>query len=245
MDETFIKEALKKSAYDHMGESDQTKGLPQPPLEMPFDGEIIVLPDPSSVVVPAMDLKEAIMKRVSIRKYKDLELPLDWLSYVLFHTQGIKKTFPTATLRTVPSAGARHAFETYLLVNHVEGLQAGLYRYIASKHALGIVSIKEGLQHQFVEATLFQHMIASAQVTFYWVADVKRMSYRYQERSLRYLFLDAGHVCQNLYLLATQLGMGTCGIAAFHDTLLNQALGIDGENQFAVYAGTLGFQTTT
>jgi SagB-type dehydrogenase family enzyme len=83
-------------------------------------------------------------------------------------------------------------------------------------------------------------MIQQAAVTFYWVCDFDRMGYRYLERGIRYLFLDAGHVSQNLYLLASQLHMGTCAIAAFDDDAVNKVLGLDGLKKFTVYIGTLG-----
>ena len=40
-----------------------------------------------------------------------------------------------ATFRNVPSAGARHALDTYVLVNRVAGVAAGLYRFVATRHA--------------------------------------------------------------------------------------------------------------
>ncbi|MGL5512674.1 MAG: nitroreductase family protein, partial [Sporomusa sp.] len=64
--------------------------------------------------------------------------------------------------------------------------------------------------------------------------------YRYGQRGYRYLHLDAGHTCQNLYLAAEAVDSGVCAIAAFDDDCLNKALAIDGDNQFAVYVATVG-----
>ena len=83
-------------------------------------------------------------------------------------------------------------------------------------------------------------MVVSAAVSFFWLADVYRSAWRYSERAWRYVFLDAGHVCQNLYLAAAPLECGVCAIAAFDDAKLNSLLGADGENQFAVYAAVVG-----
>ena len=240
MNEEFLKSFLKQTSYESMSVSDQTKGYPLPPLEMPYEGELFFLPPVMKAIPDSKDLLTLMENRRSVRKYKEGDLSLEMLSTCLFYTQGIKRTFPTATLRTVPSAGARHAFETYLLINKVAGLAPGIYRYIASKHALCAINLEPAINQKIVEATLFQHMIGSAQVSFFWVADVKRMSYRYMERSLRYLYLDAGHVCQNLYLIAEALHLGTCAVGAFTDELLNQALELDGTNQFVVYAAPLG-----
>jgi SagB-type dehydrogenase family enzyme len=81
-------------------------------------------------------------------------------------------------------------------------------------------------------------------VTFLWVAVVERMTWRYAERGDRYLLLDAGHVCQNLYLAAEALGCGVCAIAAYDDALLNAELGLDGENLFVIYLASLGVKST-
>jgi SagB-type dehydrogenase family enzyme len=66
------------------------------------------------------------------------------------------------------------------------------------------------------------------------------MKWRYSERSFRYFFLDAGHVCQNLYLAAESIGLGACAVGAFDDDEINSLLGLDGEEQFVVYAGAAG-----
>ena len=90
-----------------------------------------------SVKVNKVDLTDAINSRVSVRAYSDEPLSIDELSYVLWCTQGVKEvTKRPATQRTVPSAGARHCFESYVLINRVEGLASGLYRYMAIDHKL-------------------------------------------------------------------------------------------------------------
>jgi SagB-type dehydrogenase family enzyme len=140
----------------------------------------------------------------------------------------------------VPSAGARHAFETILLVNRVECLPAGLYRYIATRHALLNLNAPEDVADQIRGACLQQDQITGSAVTFIWTAIAERMAWRYVERSLRYLHLDAGHVCQNLYLVGEAIGCGTCAIAAFDDEKINEVLGLDGIGQFVIYLASLG-----
>ena len=77
-------------------------------------------------------------------------------------------------------------------------------------------------------------------MTFLWVAVPHRMCWRYGERSYRYLFLDAGHVCQYLYLAAESIGAGACAIAAFDDEALDEAAGVDGETAFVIHAASAG-----
>lgn len=236
-------EFIRQTSYHKNPESAQKQGLPQPPLELPYSpsARLIDLPAPEDLEVAAIDLRQAVEQRVSVRKYGNTPLSMVELSYLLWMTQGVKQvTNRPATLRTVPSAGARHPFETYLLINRVDGLQPGLYRYAALEHALLELDLTAGVNENLTTACLEQKQIFNSAVTFFWVAVVDRMMWRYPERGYRYLFLDAGHICQNLYLAAEAVDCGVCAIAAFDDDLLNPALGLDGETLFVAYAGSLG-----
>lgn len=243
MDKSVGRNFMHASKYANMGLVPQKEGQKQPPLELPYaaDAELIALPALEQVEIPPLDLHQAVALRVSLRGYAEKALTLGELSYLLWGTQGLRQPSDGRfMLRTVPSAGARHAFETYLLINRVKGLASGLYRYIASRHALLRMDFPANIGAQISTACLNQHQINDSAVTFLWVAVVERMTWRYGERGYRYLHLDAGHVCQNLYLLAEQLGCGVCAIAAFNDDALNEALHLDGEEQFAIYLGSLG-----
>ena len=146
----------------------------------------------------------------------------------------------SVTLRTVPSAGARHALETFLLINRVGDLSVGIYRYLSLQHILGVVLKDYSIVDKIVEAGFAQDFIRHSAVTFIWVASIYRMKWRYGERAYRYIFLDAGHVAQNLYLAAEAIDCGVCVIAAFSDDDLNSILGLDGKEQFAIYMATVG-----
>ncbi len=235
-------EFMEKTKYQYLGESDQQKELPQPPLYQTSEGKpTIDLPDPQAVKVKQIDLTQAINQRKSMRKYTEQPLSLEELSYLLWCTQGVKQvTNRPATIRTVPSAGSRHPFETYLLVNNVEGLKPGIYRYVAVEHKLVEVSIEEGLADKLTHACYRQVFVKTSAVSFFWVAVAYRSVWRYQERSYRYMHLDAGHVCQNLYLAAEAIDSGVCAIAAFDDDEANGLLGVDGEEQFLIYVATVG-----
>jgi len=233
---------MEKTKYRHLGESDQRKGLSQPPLELPNDrgGAAIALPEPSTIDVGSYDLRKAIEGRRSVRVYSPEALTLDELSWLLWTTQGVQTVRPGATLRTVPSAGARHAFETYVLVNRVQGLGQGLYRFMASEHKLRIIDLEPGLDDRVTAASLKQAIVKNSAATFIWVAVPYRMNWRYDERGYRYLHLDAGHVCQNLYLASEAVGCGACAIGAYDDDQVNALLGIDGAEQFVIYMATVG-----
>jgi SagB-type dehydrogenase family enzyme len=237
------REFMEKTKYRYLDQSDQNSGLPQPPLELlaAKGRRIIDLPDPKAVEAEPLDVREAIDRRVSVRAYSDEALSLAELSLLLWCTQGVKEVAPRpATLRTVPSAGARHCFETYVLANRVDGLSPGLYRFLAVDHRLQEVDLGPDVAERLTKACLDQRFILASAATFIWTAVAYRMMWRYGERGYRYMHLDAGHVCQNLYLSAETVGCGACAVAAFDDDLLNKALGVDGVDQFAVYVGVVG-----
>uniref|UniRef100_A0A7C4PHB1 SagB/ThcOx family dehydrogenase n=1 Tax=Anaerolinea thermolimosa TaxID=229919 RepID=A0A7C4PHB1_9CHLR len=239
----FFAEFLKKTSYPFLSPSPQSQGAPQPPLEMPLPDNLtlIPLPAPETFSIPPADLRAIIEQRRTLRRYADAPLSLEELSYLLWLTQGVKRvTSRPATLRTVPSAGARHAFETFLLINRIQGLQPGLYRFAASQHALAHLPAPVDIAERIYTATHNQEHVRLSAVTFLWVADTWRMAWRYVERSMRYLFLDAGHVCQNLYLAAESIDCGVCAVGAFEDEAMNAALELDGVDRFVIYLATVG-----
>lgn len=234
---------MMQTYYRYLEPSDQSRGLPQPPLQLPYDPAkpVIALPNPGTVEVRPVTVREAIETRRSVRRYAQTPLSLEELSFLLWCTQGVKEVSGRqVTLRTVPSAGARHAFETYLLIHRVAGLPAGLYRFLALEHKLLQLELDATLSDRVTEACWNQQFVQQSAVTFIWTAVVYRMAWRYGERGYRYLHLDAGHVCQNLYLAAATVDCGVCAIAAFNDEAMNALLGLDGEKQFVIYLATVG-----
>lgn len=237
------KEFMEKTKYQYLDETDQQKGLPQPPLELEYDSNstIIDLPLVENIEVKKIDLREAIQERKSLRKYSDKPLTIEELSYLLWCTQGVKRIVSRpATIRTVPSAGARHSFETYLLINRVDGIKPGIYRYLAIEHKLIEINTEANIGEKVAHSCCRQMFIADSGVTFIWSTVIYRMKWRYGERGYRYVHLDAGHVCQNLYLAAQSIDSGVCAIGAFDDDELNKLIGLDGEEQFVVYLATVG-----
>jgi SagB-type dehydrogenase family enzyme len=243
MSRTIGHEFMVKTRYSNMVQSDQEKIVEHPPLEVTYDQTkvIIELPMPEEIPPINVDFMAIVELRTSVRDYRSESMSLLELSHLLWCTQGVKQVLGNkATLRTVPSAGARHAFETYLLIQNVDGVRPGLYRFLALEHKLIEVDGSEGISTEITKACLGQQFVAKSAVTFLWVADVRRMTWRYGERGYRYLHLDAGHICQNLYLSAQVISCGVCAIAAFDDEYINRVLGLDGQEQFVVYLATVG-----
>ena len=221
----------------------QSEGVEPPPLQKPAPAgsRIIPLPDRNSWSIPPCDLQSAIANRQSRRRFTPAQLTLDELAFLLWASQGVRKVLhPAAVLRTVPSAGCRHPFETYLAVVRVSGLESGIYRYLTLEHSL--VQVREiiNLPARLVAACLGQSFAGEAAVSFIWTVIPSRSEWRYAEASYKVIALDAGHVCQNLYLACEAIGAGTCAIAAYNQALVDDLLGVDGDEEFGIYLSPVG-----
>ena len=248
MPENIGQEFFRKTRYPNLSTPPQKEGVPMPPIQLPHPpgARLIQLPDPAKVEVPALDLREAIARRATERHYSPQPITIEELTFLLWSTQGIRRiTEKQITFRSVPSAGSRHAFETYLLLNKVDGVPAGLYRFAAVDNALVEINLSPTINEDLTRACHDQNQVLTSAATFIWTAVAERMTWRYVERGYRYLLLDAGHVCQNLYLAAEAIHCGVCAIAAYDDEMVNQAIGVDGEAIFAVYAASLGKKQAT
>jgi len=225
-------------------QTDQSRGVPPPPVEKPFDPQArrIALPGPAEWPgIAPCDLRAAIAGRKSQRKFRPDPLSLEELAFLLWATQGVRhKENPARVYRTVPSAGCRHALETYLAVFHVDGLEEGVYRYLPVEHELLFEFAEEDLGDKVAAAALGQTFCAAGAVTFLWTALPYRMEWRYGLAAHKVIAVDAGHVCQNLYLACAAVGAGTCAIAAYHQPAMDQLLRLDGEEEFVVYLAPVG-----
>lgn len=236
-------ELIKKFLDDTSNENSKPMDGDAPPPEKPCPrgARVYRLPEPDTLPDETVDFLEMIELRASVREYTNRALTLDELSFLLWCSQGVKGgTANGGTIRNVPSAGARHALETYILVNRVEGLERGIYRFLALGHALLPVKTGDEMPADFTSAFHKKGMVEQSAATFIWCADFMRMAHRYGNRAARYIFLDAGHACQNLYLAGHVKKIGTCAVGSFDDARLNGFLGFDGANDFAVYAATVG-----
>jgi SagB-type dehydrogenase family enzyme len=226
-------------------ETDQMKGLPVPPIQKPYskDAELIDLINPEKFTLGNMSLMEAIRNRRSRRNFTQESLTLEELSFLLWATQGVETLVHNGlvTIRTVPSGGAMHPFETYLLVNRVNGLNPGLYRYLALSHKLlKLGSEGVDLPSRINEAANGQNFIGESAVVFVWTVRPYRTEYRYGEDSLKDILISVGHVCENLYLACESIGVGTCAIVAYNQKLLDSLVDVDGEDEIALYLAPVG-----
>jgi len=303
MDRIQANRAFMKSVFASLeaGASDQSRGLPEPPLQQPYDADVekIALPKPDKRLLGLNDLFACIERRRSRRHWSNAGLSAEELAFLLWAMQGVQEVLDDgyATLRTVPSAGARHAFETYILVNRVDGIPPGVYRYLALSHELaphygaGDRRVRvldrriaggdrrgvppdddhagprdrragapdrrtpsrdrrvaqetrqfdvERLREQLLRATFGQQFVVNGAVAFMWSCVPYRAEWRYTIAAHKVMLLDAGHLCQNLYLACEAIGAGACAIGAYDQDALDAFLRLDGQDEFAIYLAPVG-----
>ncbi|MEE9409994.1 MAG: SagB/ThcOx family dehydrogenase, partial [Candidatus Heimdallarchaeota archaeon] len=181
--------------------------------------------------------------RKSRRVFSDELMSLEELSFLLWSTQGVHKEdkhHGASLKKPVPSGGSRHPYETYLIVNKVEGLDSGIYRYLGMEHKLLFLKPIEEVDREDLEKLTSQSFIIKGNVIFVWVTIPYRMEWRYSIPSSKVIAIEAGHICQNLYLACEALGLGTCAIAAYNQEFADKILGLDGEDEFTVYLSPVG-----
>jgi len=184
-------------------------------------------------------VEEAIARRRSVRSYSTKSMTRAELSQLLYAAQGVTSERSGIQLRTAPSAGALYPLEIYAVVNHVEGIPKGLYHYNVRRH--GLETIREGdLSRQIRAAGLDQQSLGEADVVFVLTAIVDRARIKYRERAYRYVYMEAGHISQNIALQAVSLGLGSVCAGAFYDDEVNTLIGIDGFSEFSVYLHPVG-----
>jgi SagB-type dehydrogenase family enzyme len=122
----------------------------------------------------------------------------------------------------------------------VDRLESGIYRYLPLDHSLVHVREIDNLPAHLTASTHGQDFSGQAAVTFIWTGIPARTEWRYAEASYKVIALDAGHVCQNLYLACEAIGAGTCAIAAYNQTLVDDLLGVDGDEEFSIYMAPVG-----
>ena len=225
-------------------EPDQRKGKNPPPLEKPYDedAELIDLVEPKDFQIGNIPLVDAIASRKSRRAFTNEPLTLEELSFLLWSTQGVREIDKNNvwTKRAVPSGGGRQPFETYLLVNNVKGLVRGVYRYLPIEHKLVIVCKELPDADDLMEKAWFQNFIGKSAVVFVWAAIPYKTEWRYSIISYKDILIEAGHICQNLYIACEAIDAGTCAIAAYEQKVLDELIQVNGKDEMTVYISPVG-----
>lgn len=237
----FLKDSVRKRV--DFSRTQQSQGVPEPPWQkpVPAGGRTISLPPPGNWTVPDCGLQEAIARRRSHRRFLPRPLSMGELSFLLWAAQGLRKTASAqGNFRTVPSAGCRHALETYVAALRVEGLETALYRFLPHGHSLVEVARRDRLASLLSDAAFGQRFCGDAAATFIWTTVPARMEWRYGEASYKVIALDTGHACQNLCLACAGIGCGACAVAAYDQERMDELLGVDGDEEFTIYLAPVG-----
>ena len=235
----FTKEEIPEDCFT----SDQMSKVPAPPLEkaIPEDATLIDLPAIDEISLGSMPLIQILKKRRSHRVFTEDYLSLEEVAFLCWSVAGVHEIGPNNiwTKRTSPSGGARHPFETYLVVQRVKGLEPGIYRYSGLLHKL--VHVRTGNDFcEYLADYAMQPFVKDSAVMFIWTVVPYRNEWRYIFTSAREMAMDIGHYCENLYLAAESIGAGTCGVASYEQSLLDDMLGVDGEDEFTIYIAPVG-----
>lgn len=198
----------------------------------------VKLPPPKPLLNSTLD--NVLRRRKSIRKFLLKAIDIDSLSVLLWASAGIQRTESGFESRIVPSAGALYPIETYVVASRVKDLTKGVYHYSAKSHLLEEIKLGN-FGNEVTVAALDQEMCAKAPAVFLWTAIFARSRWKYKQRAYRYIYLEGGHMAQNLALASVSLGLGSCQIGAFFDEEINKIIEIDGVNESAIYLSVVGY----
>lgn len=240
----FNREILKSDFEAGWGQwsFDSNKGLPALQPQKPYSATDklidLVAPDNFDFDIKLID---AVKNRRSKRKYVHKSLTLKELSFLLWATQGVTDKNVHAH-RATPSAGSCNPFETYLIIQNVEDLDSGIYRYLSIEHKLCLISSDQDVvtNSNLSCFEVNQARMRSAAAIFVWAAVPYRSEWRFGPYAYKMIAMESGHVAQNLYLAAEAVNCGVCAIAAYDQKIIDKAIGVNGRDEFAVYLATVG-----
>ncbi len=170
-------------------------------------------------------IEKSLLKRRSIRRYKDEPLKISEVSQLLWAAQGITNN---RGLRTAPSAGALYPLEVYIIVGNVHELQPGIYKYKPQEHEIHM--LMEGDRRKDIcNASLGQSCVENGAIVIIFSAVYERTTRKYQERGIRYVYMEVGHAAQNVYLQAESLNLGTVVVGAFYDDEIKRIMNMPDE----------------
>jgi putative peptide maturation dehydrogenase len=184
------------------------------------------------------DLYDVLLRRETTRSFdRGASLTLEELAVVLRYVFGYHGYMPllgqvTTLKRTSPSAGGFHPIEAYPLITAVDGLDSGLYHYNGAEHSLELLAPLTVDEARSAATTFVcgQTYFGDAQVMLVLSARFDRAFWKYRNhrKALTALLMDAAHLSQTLYLVATELGLGAFVTAAINNADIEERFGIDG-----------------
>lgn len=216
----------------------QGKDYPDIVKDYDTDSKIIKLKKEEISNLSSKTLHEVIESRRSLRKYKDIPINMDQLSYLFYETSRLFKHTKSITFRAYPSGGATASLETYIYVNKVEGLEKGLYRYLPIAGDLLFLYNSDTLEAEVNEAINGQ--LRGGAAVFFWTAIPYRTEFKYSFTAHKMIAMEAGHTCQNLALACEAIDFGAVAISAYDQELCDKVIKVDGDDEFVIYLSVIG-----
>ena len=196
----------------------------------------------------SLPLEKAITTRTSARNFSRCELTLEQIGTLFFYAYGVTRkntdtSFPWP-FRVVPSGGALYPLEIFFHTASLKGHPSGIYHYNAAEHCLR--HLQDGDDTQRISLALVQPELAQGNsLIIFLTAIFERSTFKYGERGYRFILLEAGHVAQNLNLVANALGLGCVNIGGYRDREIDEYLDLDGITHSTVYMIAIGGKTDT
>jgi len=200
------------------------------------DAQKTKLPAPSFTGQP---VERVIGQRKSTRSFSDKPITLAELSQLLLSANGLTHTSGSFEMRAAPSGGALYPVELYVIVHNVESLDNGLYHFQVADSSLELIKAGD-FSRKIHEAANNQNAVGKSPLTVVLTARFARSTVKYADRGYRYIYIETGAICENIYLQATSLDMGTVAVGAFNDGLLNELLELDGLAEAALLIMPVG-----
>ena len=202
---------------------------------------------PLSVESPSINkpISEVINNRTSGRDFEKSSLPFEKLSVLLCQSCGVRGTMsaysrPEIPLRYFPSGGGLQCVELYLVINDVEKIPQGLYHYSPTQNCLEQIE-RGNFRWRVTNCCSPFGWVAGAGVVIFIAPDISRLTWKYGGyKSYRLAHLETGIVSQNLHLVATALGLGSCMLFGFDDESVDTLLGLDGRREFTTLLVAVG-----
>jgi SagB-type dehydrogenase family enzyme len=196
---------------------------------------------PTKFKKSTLSIEDVILKRRSRRNFKSSFITLNELSKILYFSFGITKKGKSwnEAKRAYPSAGARYPLEIYVVTLKVRGLPEGIYHYNCKLHGLELIR-KINLRKDISRLCANQKWVKKASAIIIITCVFERTLMKYGERGYRYIYLDAGHAAQNVYLISTAMSLGCCAIGGFLDDEFNKLLDIEKTTEKTIYLLAIG-----
>lgn len=188
-------------------------------------------------------LDKAILSRTTNRNLQPVSIALDTLSTLLHYAYGVTRDNAETGLprpfRTIPSAGALYPLEIFFFSSHLHSQPPGLYHYNPTSHSIRLVLLGDHTQ-QISDCLVQSELVQTASLVFFITAFFDRSIFKYGDRGYRFIFLEAGHVAQNINLVSRALGLESINIGGFFDREIDTFLSFDGITQSTIYMITIG-----